>query len=62
MNCPQTSPLPEECAIVDLFSLDKPTMDEMDFQFVDDLIDTEIFGSLVQEELDPETKKLLEDF
>lgn len=62
MNCPQTSPLPEECAIVDLFSLDEPTMDEMDFQFVDDLIDTEIFGSLVQEELDPETKKLLEDF
>lgn len=62
MNCPQNSPLTSECAMINLFSPDELTMDETDFQFVDDLIDTEIFGSLVQEELDPDTKKLLEDF
>jgi hypothetical protein len=37
-------------------------MDEENFEFVDDLLDTDIFGSLLKEELDLETKQLLEDF
>jgi hypothetical protein len=60
--CPLNSQRPSDDAIINLFSPDLLTMDEADFEFVDDLIDTEIFGSLVHEELDPETKKLLENF
>lgn len=37
-------------------------MDENDLDFIDDLLDDEIFGSYVQEQLDPETLKLLQDF
>jgi hypothetical protein len=44
------------------FPPDEHLMDEPNFDFVDDLIDTNIFGSLVNEHLDPETQKLLEDF
>ena len=44
------------------FLPDEHPMDEPNFDFVDDLIDTNIFGSLVNENLDPETQKLLEDF
>lgn len=62
MNRPLNSPIEPESATMNMFSPNEPTMDETDFQFVDDLIDTEIFGSLVQEELDSDIKKLLEDF
>ena len=62
MNCPLNSPIKSDPAKMNMFSSDEPTMDETDFQFVDDLIDTEIFGSLVHEELDSDIKKLLEDF
>lgn len=37
-------------------------MNEDDLDFIDDLLDDEIFGSYVQERLDPETLKLLENF
>ena len=37
-------------------------MEENDLDFIDDLLDDGIFGSSIQEELDPETMKLLEDF
>lgn len=36
--------------------------DEQDLNFFDDLFDDELFGSSIQEELDYETKKLLEDY
>lgn len=38
------------------------SLENDNFDFVDDLLDTDIFGSYVKEELDPETLKLLEDF
>jgi len=37
-------------------------MDEDDLDFIDDLLDDEIFGSYTTEELDPETMKLLENY
>ena len=41
---------------------DYNSLENDNFDFVDDLLDTDIFGSYVKEELDPETLKLLEDF
>ena len=41
---------------------DYDSLDNDKYNFVDDLLDTDIFGSYVKEELDPETLKLLEDF
>jgi hypothetical protein len=37
-------------------------MDEDDLDFIDDLLDDEIFSSYITEELDPETMKLLENY
>jgi len=37
-------------------------MDEEDFDFVDDLLDEELFDSYVEEQFDYETMKLLENF
>jgi hypothetical protein len=37
-------------------------MEETDLDFIEDLLDDEIFNSSIREELDPETMKLLEDF
>jgi hypothetical protein len=37
-------------------------MDEDDLDFIDDLLDDDIFGSYTTEELDPETMKLLENY
>ena len=37
-------------------------MDEDDLDFIDDLLDDDIFGSCATEELDPETMKLLENY
>lgn len=37
-------------------------MDEDDLDFIDDLLDDDIFGSCATEELTPETMKLLENY
>ena len=43
-------------------SNDNFLMNEDDLDFIDDLLDDEIFGSYTTEELDPETMKLLENY
>lgn len=41
---------------------DKSIMIEDNLNFIDDLLDDEIFGSYYTEELDEETMKLLENY
>lgn len=61
-----STPLLTLCISTDMMRMSKKedfySLENDNFDFVDDLLDTDIFGSYVKEELDPETLKLLEDF